>query len=129
MYTEYDPAKANEILDGILPNKDEEGFRLMDNGDRLHIIMDTTPGEGRDTDTMELIAANWEDVGIKTKVNEITRTLLTDRREAGEHMIYIWGSGIGDPALSPRTTGWPRRSRRRTSGTTPTARRAWSRSR
>ena len=101
MYTEYDPAKANEILDGILPNKDEEGFRLMDNGDRLHIIMDTTPGEGRDTDTMELIAANWEDVGVKTKVNEITRTLLTERREAGEHMIYIWGSGIGDPALSP----------------------------
>ena len=51
-WTEYDPAKDNEILDGILPNKDADGFRLMDNGERLHIIMDTTPGEGRDTDTM-----------------------------------------------------------------------------
>ena len=73
----------------------------MDNGDRLHIVMDTTPGEGRDTDTMELIAAGWEDVGIKTKVNEITRTLLQERFQAGEHMVTVWGSGIGDPALSP----------------------------
>jgi peptide/nickel transport system substrate-binding protein len=84
-----------------MPNKDAEGFRLMDNGERMHIILDTTPGEGRDTDTMELIAADWEAVGVKTKVNEITRTLLSERREAGEHLVYIWGYGLGDPALSP----------------------------
>ena len=101
MWTEYDPDKANELLDAIMPNKDAEGFRLMDNGERMHIIIDTTPGEGRDTDTMELIAADWEAVGIKSKVNEITRTLLTERREAGEHLVYIWGYGMGDPALSP----------------------------
>ena len=101
MWTEYDPDKANELLDAIMPNKDADGFRLMDNGERMHIILDTTPGEGRDTDTIELIAAGWEDVGIKSKVNEITRTLLSERREAGEHLVYIWGYGLGDPALSP----------------------------
>ena len=66
-WIEFNTELANQLLDGILPNKDADGFRLMDNGERLHIVMDTTPGEGRDTDTMELIAAGWEDVGIKTK--------------------------------------------------------------
>ena len=71
--------------------------------------MDTTPGEGRDTDTMELIARNWGDVGISVKVNEMTRTLLYDRFNGSQHMLTVWGSGLGDPSLSP-ADDWMARS-------------------
>ena len=109
-WTEFDPALANQILDGIgLDIKDSDGFRLMANGDRLHIIMDTTPGEGRDTDTMELIARNWQDVGISVKVNEMTRTLLYDRFQGSQHMLTVWGYGMGDPSLS-EADAWMDRS-------------------
>ena len=39
IWMDYDPAMANQMLDEILPNKDAEGFRLMSNGDRLHISL------------------------------------------------------------------------------------------
>jgi peptide/nickel transport system substrate-binding protein len=109
-WIELDPDLANQMLDSVgLSNKDSDGFRLMANGERLHIIMDTTPGEGRDTDTMELIARNWADVGISVKVNEMTRTLLYDRFEGSQHMLTVWGYGIGDPSLNP-APAWMDRS-------------------
>jgi len=108
-WTEYDPDLSNEMLDKIMPNKDSEGFRLMENGKRLHIIMDTTPGEGRDTDTIVMIKEFWGAVGVSAKVNEITRTLLQDRFKAGQDMLTIWGHGIGDPSLEP-ASAWMDRS-------------------
>ena len=41
MYTDYNPALANKMLDELgLTARDEEGFRLLPNGQRLTLIVD-----------------------------------------------------------------------------------------
>jgi len=60
-YMEFNRAKAIEMLDEIMPNKDSGGFRQMASGDVLDIHMYV----GQFADTAELLKSDFEKVGIK----------------------------------------------------------------
>ena len=89
-YIGYDPDLANSLLDGVVPNKDGDGFRLLPNGERILLTI-TALGWG--SDASELIGQDWEAVGIKTKVDEVPRSLLATRLAANESMMTMWGVG------------------------------------
>lgn len=89
-YTEYDVALANELLDALLPEKDDEGFRLLPDGDRLILNIGVTPAFGAWPDVAQQVSTYWADVGVKADVEEMTRSLLTTRRENNEFTFFVW---------------------------------------
>ncbi len=69
--TEYDPDKANQMLDALgLDKKDSDGFRLRPDGKRLVVLANYTIQSISST-TMNLVKSYWEAVGVKVELKEI----------------------------------------------------------
>ncbi len=80
IHTEFDPAKANELLDGVgLDQRDGEGWRLRPDGERLTLIFEIGDQEGPKDAIAELVAENWRDVGLDTQWNQMERPLYEER--------------------------------------------------
>ncbi len=92
-WAEYDEARANELLDGIgLTARDDDGFRLRPDGETLEIVI-TTSVFASDINMLELVSEFWADVGIKTSLDVVERTLYLDRVNANEVMMGHWPMG------------------------------------
>ncbi|NLT43399.1 MAG: ABC transporter substrate-binding protein [Anaerolineae bacterium] len=88
--TEYDPDKANELLDGMgLDQRDGDGFRLRPDGQRLTVIMECYPSEmGVPViDIFSQLAGYWQAVGVDAQASEIERSLWGTRAYANESMM------------------------------------------
>jgi peptide/nickel transport system substrate-binding protein len=92
LWSTYDPARANELLDSIgLDKKDAEGFRLRtDNGERLVIEMNPIPAFIQFTQLAELIKQDWADVGIFLNVVEQERGLVMTKRDSNDLQLFLW---------------------------------------
>jgi len=90
-YTQYKPDEANKLLDGIgLSRKDAQGIRLMPNGKPAMIELSVVPAFAAWPDTAQLIAKDWEKVGVKTVVQIRERALHFKMREANELQTEMW---------------------------------------
>lgn len=104
-HTEYDPDKANELLDAAgLSERDSDGYRLLPDGRRLTFNVQYTGIEQPDWgDALEIIAEQWEELGVELNINSVERSIYYSRGEANEHDFMVWGAPGGlDPTLSPR---------------------------
>ncbi|MGQ9630108.1 MAG: ABC transporter substrate-binding protein [bacterium] len=113
-YTEYDPGRANEILDSIGLNKrDAQGFRLRPDGKTLEITIAAVPAFGPWPDVAEMTKGYWEDVGVKTAVDIQERSLHYNRLQAGELQVSVWNTGGNAHVLVYPwwTMGWGSSSR------------------
>jgi peptide/nickel transport system substrate-binding protein len=98
-YTEYRPDLANKMLDALgLTKRDAQGIRLMANGKPATIELGVVPAFGAWPDTAQLIAKDWQAVGIKTVVQVRERALEVNMRLADQLMAEIWNED---------TTGYP----------------------
>ena len=71
LYSEFDPAKAAQLLDGIGLKMGPDGkIRLRSDGKPLEITIETER-TGSDLDAVQLVSENWTAVGVKTVVNTI----------------------------------------------------------
>jgi peptide/nickel transport system substrate-binding protein len=97
---QYDPKKANEILDSIgLSKKDAEGYRVRtDNGQRLRIELMTQSGVFFPlTKVAEMVREHWKAIGLQADVKENERSLAEKIINANEHQIAIRATdGIED---------------------------------
>ncbi len=106
---QLNPSKSNQILDGILPNKNSEGFRVMPNGKVLDIEISVVPQFGAWGDIAQLIVENWAEVGIKAHVEIRERSQHFSMRPANELMAEIWNEDTtgfpfsGQPKFDPRS--------------------------
>jgi len=102
-YTEFDRDKANAMLDALgLTKRDPQGIRLMDNGKPATIEISVVPAFGAWPDVGQLIAHDWEAVGIKTVVQIRERALHFNMRNANQLMAEIWNE---DTTAFPFTGG------------------------
>ncbi|UXN75929.1 ABC transporter substrate-binding protein (plasmid) [Devosia sp. A8/3-2] len=103
-YTEYDPDKANQMLDGLgLTERDGNGIRLMSNGQPLSIRIDVRTDTTQQIDSLELIRGYWKDVGIDVQVNVIDSALYRERQVANLYeAISNVGAGGLNELLNPR---------------------------
>ena len=88
--TEYDPDAANALLDEVFPDKDSEGFRLDANGERIVMSMTVTDTYSIWSDAAQVVGRAWEAVGVKTDVNQTTRTLHFTRWETNQWAVMVW---------------------------------------
>jgi len=92
-YTKYDPATANKLLDGIgLDKRGPDGIRLMKNGKPAVIEISVVPAFGPWPDIAQLIAKDWEKVGIRALVQIRERALDFSMREENKLQCEIWNT-------------------------------------
>jgi peptide/nickel transport system substrate-binding protein len=104
-FTDYDPDLANELLDAAgLTERDGDGYRLLSDGRRFTFNVQYTGVEQPDWgDSLEIIAEQWEEIGVEVNSTSVERSIYYSRGEANEHDFMVWGAPGGlDPTLSPR---------------------------
>jgi peptide/nickel transport system substrate-binding protein len=117
-YTDFNPAEANKMLDALgLAKRDPQGIRLMENGKPATIEISVVPAFGAWPDVAQLVAKDWESVGIKTVVQIRERALHFSMRDANQLETEIWnedstgfpftGNSKVDPRNSPILTLGP----------------------
>jgi peptide/nickel transport system substrate-binding protein len=117
-YTQHQPEVANKLLDGIgLSRRDAQGIRIMGNGKPVTIELSVVPAFAAWPDVAQLVAKDWEKVGVKTVVQLRERALHFKMREANELQTEMWnedttafpftGNAKFDPRNSPILTLGP----------------------
>ncbi|MGB0505925.1 MAG: ABC transporter substrate-binding protein [Pikeienuella sp.] len=105
-WAQYDPELANEMLDKIgLDKRDSDGWRLLPDGQRAEIIIESAGERPEETAALELIQIMWGDVGIKLSFRSLDRDILRSKAYSGVAMMPIWqgwNNGIPTPGASPK---------------------------
>jgi peptide/nickel transport system substrate-binding protein len=90
-HTEFNRDEANKMLDALgLTKRDGQGIRLMANGKPATIEISVVPAFGAWPDVAQLVARDWEAVGIKTVVQIRERALHFKMNDANELMTSLW---------------------------------------
>ena len=105
MWSEYDPGRANAMLDALGLKRDEpEGRRHLPDGREMRIVVETA-GEGNEqADVLQLIRDDWKKIGIELLIRESQREIFRNRVKAGSTIMSIWGgldNGLPTPATDP----------------------------
>lgn len=80
IHTEYDPQRANGLLDGLgLDQRDAQGWRLRPDGERLTLVMEIGDREGPKDLIAELVAGYWRDIGLDARWIEMERPEYEER--------------------------------------------------
>lgn len=103
-HLEHDPAEANRILDGMgLEQRNKHGIRLRPDGRPLRLRIETTQG-GRNHQMLQLVADDWQNLGIDAEVRRHARQLFTHRVSARMHDVAVWSAAdTFFPLIGP---GW-----------------------
>ncbi len=96
-YIEYDPDKANALLDGLgLTERDEEGFRLRPDGKRLSMVNSVfTPWPPDNVEMHELVKGYWKDIGVEVIVKPTDRQLWVAQVHGLDHDIAAYAANLG----------------------------------
>jgi peptide/nickel transport system substrate-binding protein len=110
-YTEFRRDEANRMLDQLgIAKRDAEGIRLMASGKPATIEISVVPAFGAWPDVAQLVARDWEAVGIRTVVQIRERALHFKMRDANELMAEIWNQDTtafpftGNAKFDPRNS-------------------------
>lgn len=105
-YTAFDLVKANELLDSVVPNKDGEGYRLDENGNRITLIFEIDQVRQTFVDSFQLVLPMIRAAGIDAQMRTMDRSLWEVRvRQGGEYdaTVHKFGGNGGIVAiLDPR---------------------------
>lgn len=106
-HIEYDPALANRLLDEVgLDGRDAEGWRLLPDGRRAELIVETAGERLLESDALELVQEFWaEDLGLKMIFRPLDRDILRNKAYAGESMMPVWfgwNNGVPTADASPK---------------------------
>jgi peptide/nickel transport system substrate-binding protein len=93
-YTAYDPDKANALLDEMgLDKRGSDGIRLLPDGRRAEIIIETAGEDSVETDVLQLITDHWSKVGLKLVIRTSQTDVLRSRVIGGTTMMTV-ASGL-----------------------------------
>nr|MBF0684433.1 ABC transporter substrate-binding protein [Pseudomonas sp.] len=101
-FTEYDPARANEMLDAIIPERDGENYRLDAEGRRVTIIFEIDQSRTTFLDMFELAIPMFQAVGIDAQMRTMDRSLWEERVRRGREYdatAHQFGANSGIAAM------------------------------
>ncbi len=105
-WSQLDPELANKLLDEAgLATRDKDGVRLLPDGRRAEITVESAGESTEETDVLELIAEHWSKVGIKAFVRASQRDIFRRRTYQGETLISVFSgmdNAIANAEMSPQ---------------------------
>jgi peptide/nickel transport system substrate-binding protein len=96
-YAEFDPDKANALLDEIGLKRNDSGMRVMPDGRTLDLIVESTGESSMEADVLELVTADWAELGIKLLTRTSQRDIFRSRVAAGDTNMSVW-AGVDNGA-------------------------------
>ncbi|MEM9330013.1 MAG: ABC transporter substrate-binding protein [Pseudomonadota bacterium] len=106
MWTEFNRVKANELLDEIgLTERALDGTRLLPNGERLEITIESAGESTEETDVLELIADHYREIGVKIFVRASQRDIFRRRAYSGDTVLSVFNgldNAIPSAQMSPK---------------------------
>ena len=84
-FTEFDPDRANQMLDALIPNRDGDGYRLDAEGRRLSIIFEIDQTRTTFLDMFELAIPMFQAVGIDALINRYSDAHIQGRAKSTLH--------------------------------------------
>lgn len=100
-WAQYDPALANRLLDEAgLAKRDNDGIRLLPDGRRAEITVETAGDSTEEADILELVGYDWKKLGIAMFVRPTQRDILVRGAIAGKVMMSTW-KGLDNSTPSP----------------------------
>ena len=108
-HTELDVETANEILDGLGLARGADGKRRLPSGAPLRLEISVVPAFGPWPDVAQLVASNWDALGLTTDVQVRERTAHFTMRDSNELIMEIWNDDTtafpftGNPKVDPRS--------------------------
>ena len=105
-HTEYDPDKANVLLDELnLHRRDAEGWRLRPDGERLTLVMEVGDKRIPNDAIAELVAENWRAVGLDSQWRQMDRQQYEERLDLHTE-IMIGAQPVDASAYFTRWEPW-----------------------
>jgi len=108
--TEFDQALANQMLDTLgLTKRDADGFRTNKDGKQFSIEISVVPNFANWPDVAQMVAADWQEVGVRTIVQVRERAVHFEMRDANEIVTELWNEDTtgfpftGAPKFDPRS--------------------------
>lgn len=104
-YIEYNPEKANQLLDEAGYKKGADGIRTWKDGSGSvsFLIEGTAQAGSPDEDAVQTMVKYFADVGVKATYKAQERSLYIERHSANELDSAFWG---GDRTLLPIVAPW-----------------------
>ncbi len=95
IHGEYDPELARQLLEeaGLVMGAD--GFYTFADGSDLLLVVESSDTEATIADSLELISQWWNEVGVRTEVETMTRDVYWPRAGANEVMVATWTTDRG----------------------------------
>ncbi|MFC1236385.1 ABC transporter substrate-binding protein [Vibrio sp. F74] len=92
-WTEFDQKQAQNLLDKAdVKDKDGDGFRDLPSGKKFELTIQYAT-QGAATEVVEIVAANWVDVGVKTTIKEVTSDEYRNSQTANDLSVLVWVMG------------------------------------
>ncbi|MET0606644.1 MAG: ABC transporter substrate-binding protein [Beijerinckiaceae bacterium] len=104
-WAQHDEALANKLLDEAGLNKrDFDGIRLLPDGRRAEITIDSAGESGEEIDVLELVGYQWYKIGIRMFTRSAQRDVFRRRINAGQTVMSVWqgiDNGTPGPDMDP----------------------------
>ena len=108
-WTQYDPKKANELLDSLGLAKGGDGVRLRPDGEPLEVTIEHILAQGAPLlDELELVRKYWNAIGIRATTKFAERALYEEHVHNGEMEVgaaFGWDRASVNKADPGRWTG------------------------
>ena len=104
-WTQYDMKQASELLDkaGVV-DKNGDGLRDLPSGKKFELNINYAT-QATPTELVEIIANNWNDLGVKTTIKEVTSDEYRNSQTANDLSVLSWvmGRPLAEMAGSTKT--------------------------
>lgn len=101
----HDTATANRLLDDLgLTARNSDGIRMLPDGRKAEIIVETAGESTLETDVLELVTDHWRTVGISLFIRTSQRDIFRSRAMGGEIMMSMWtglDNGVPTADMNP----------------------------
>lgn len=106
-WAQFDTDLANSLLDEAgLSKRDIYGTRLLPDGRKAGIVIETAGESTLETDVLALVSDHWREIGIPLYVRTSQRDIFRSRALAGEVLMGVWtGLDNGVPTADMAPTG------------------------
>ncbi len=104
---EYNPKKAEKLLDDMGLMKGKDGFRRRPDGE-IFILLLQFSTQGAPPELMSLVKEYWEAVGVKCQLKEVNSDLYWDLLRDYKQDICVWhANGTTPPGIYARASVIP----------------------
>jgi peptide/nickel transport system substrate-binding protein len=103
-HLEYDPDKANRMLDEAGFKRNAQGRRLGPDGKPISFTFPVVGVLGDFVKPLELVREYWKVVGVDMQLQQIDRTAFYDMKNKNDHDVGTWlaTAGMADGLFDPR---------------------------